>query len=127
MLVTVHTLDGRSRDIPGEAVIRLRPAGGPAEPDHGTMVEFGREHVYAQEPLDVLVTHLAGQVPLARLTTLSGKPIYVDAARVASVEPPEPDDDPMAHAVLVVAGRRQPVRQNVPAVNAILYAARHLS
>jgi len=132
MLLSFERSDGQMVDIDSSLIFRARPRlDSSDEPGVQTVISYIL-HIadprYRRLPTKTttagIVALLSTALPMARLTTVTGAPVYVDAAKVEAIELPIKGESPDGtKAVLLVSTQHQPVAETVAAARKILDAA----
>jgi hypothetical protein len=121
---SLTSLDGSTIVIDATQIRSFRPTYGAQEPAGMTIVYFGKDLHFTPETGDELAARLQGIIAPARLTAPIRLPVWVDAAKVSSIEPARLEAHHAdARAVLRFDQHEQQVAEEVEAAAAILVQA----
>jgi hypothetical protein len=131
MLLSFKRYDGKMVDIDSTVIFRARPRiDSYDDPGVQTVISYDvnpsdplYQRLPTKTPTAEIVAQLATALPIAKLTTVTGAPVYVDAAKVKAIEPPlsNPVTSPQGtKAVLFVYTQYQPVAETVTAARKII-------
>jgi hypothetical protein len=134
MLLSFKRYDGKMVDIDSAVIFRARPRiDSYDDPGVQTVISYDLntadplyQRLPTKTPMAEVVALLSTALPIAQLTTVTGAPVYVDAAKVKAIEPPlsTPGTSPEGtKAVLFVYTQYQPVAETVAAARKIINAA----
>jgi hypothetical protein len=131
MLLSFQQYDGRVVKIDSSQIFSARPRLESFDPPEVQTVisYFGpsrprHKKLPTKTAPGEIVALLRTALPIARLTTVDGGPIYVDAAKVTDIRRPT-DNSPMGtNAVLVISTVRLPVAETVADARTIIDGAR---
>ena len=134
MLLSFKRYDGKMVDIDSTVIFRARPRiDSYDDPGVETVISYDLnpadplyQRLPTKTPTAAVVSVLSTALPMAQLTTVTGAPVYVDAAKVKAIEPPlsAPGTSPQGtKAVLFVYTQYQPVAETVAAARKIINAA----
>ena len=133
MLLSFKRYDGKVVDIDSSVIFRARPRiDSYDDPGVQTVVSYDlnpADPLYQRLPTKTatadVVASLATALPMAQLTTVTGAPVYVDAAKVKAIEPPlsKGTSPEGTKAVLFVYTQYQPVAETVAQARKIVAAA----
>ena len=134
MLLSFKRYDGKMVDIDSAVIFRARPRiDSYDDPGVQTVISYDLnpadplyQRLPTKTPTAEVVALLSTALPMAQLTTVTGAPVYIDAAKVKAIEPPlshtgtSPEG---TKAVLFVYTQYQPVAETVAAARKIINAA----
>jgi hypothetical protein len=134
MLLSFRRYDGKMVDVDSGVIFRARPRiDSYDDPGVETVISYDLnpadplyQRLPTKTPTTEVVALLATALPIAKLTTVTGAPVYVDASKVKAIEPPlsNPVTSPKGtKAVLFVYTQYQPVAETVAAARKIINAA----
>lgn len=114
-MIQVTMLDGSAVSIDPSEFVRLRPASTLAETEaDAASVLYATERMLLRDEPRSLADAFAAEIPVAEFTTPNGLPVFVAAAKVERILPPNaPDDHPQARAVVEIGATHQQVREDV--------------
>lgn len=120
--------DGSKIEIDATGIARARPTLRNeiyGKPGHEGTALFAPKRLVL-EPIDIVGPELQKTAPsFTRLHAPNGQSIWCQASKAKNAEPPRPTEvSPTTHAVVVMGGVRQRVRETVSEAQAILDAAR---
>lgn len=134
MLLSIKRLDGKTIEIDSTAVFRMRPAIKSVEhPSAVAVVHYDPtpwnrhyEILATRTKVTAVAKILASALPMVKLTSPIGAPVYLDADKIVKVEPADKKVHfPKAKAVLYVKfGQSQQVSETVAEAKAMIEAAR---
>jgi hypothetical protein len=115
--------------IPKGDIVFIRESYRSGEIPGRTKIDFGaaaadEQEAYLTDSLTTVLKKLGNGVVVARLTTPSGTPVHVVAARVEAVRAPQSWHHPRARTVLLARGREIQVREERDLVLRRINAAR---
>ncbi len=101
MFVAYKLLDGSTKTLSEQSLIRIRPTIFEYEPSSAVMVQADTQQSYSSEDFDELVSRFANALPMAKLTMLDETPVFVSVNRVFEVIPPNAvTHNPKAKAIV---------------------------
>lgn len=115
-LLTGTDDQGAAVSIPKGDIVFIRESYRSGEIPGRTKVDFGtaetEQEAYLMDSLTVVLKRLGTAVGTARLTTPSGTPIHIAAARVEGVRAAQSWHHPRARTILLARGREIQVRED---------------
>lgn len=131
MLVELKRLDGKSVQLPSEAIFRVRPAIKSVEPRAVAVVHYDldtRDPRYdtlaSKETIRQVIGRISKELPMVLFSSPSGTPVYLDASKVVSVDQPDTGlHYPGTRAVVHVLTQYQQVAETVTEVGNRVRAA----
>ncbi len=133
MLLSIKRLDGKAVEIDSATIFRLRPALKSLEaPGAVSVLHYDRspfdqryETLASKLTMTAVAKILEEALPMVKLTSPVGTPVYLDAAKIVEVQPSNKEMHfPKAKAVAHLFGQTQQLLETVAEAKSKITAAR---